>query len=69
MRWRIVMEDHYTGCQHSTPFVLNGLRSSFSVMQYTSDVIVVPYCMNFTISTPFLSQKTVPISFLADKFA
>jgi hypothetical protein len=36
-------------------------------MQYTSDFIVVPCCMNSTISTPFLSQKTVAISFLADK--
>jgi hypothetical protein len=42
------------------------LRSSFRVLHYTSDAIVVPCCMNFTISTPFLSQKTVAISFLAD---
>jgi hypothetical protein len=34
-------------------------------MQYTCDVIVVPCCMNTTISAPFLSQKTVVISFLA----
>jgi hypothetical protein len=27
--------------------------------QYTSDVIVVPCCMNSTISTPLLSQKIV----------
>jgi hypothetical protein len=36
------------------------------VSQYTSDVIVVPCCMNSTISTPFLSQKAAAISFLAD---
>jgi hypothetical protein len=35
-------------------------------LQYTSDVTVVPCCMNSTISTPFLSQKTVAISFLGD---
>jgi hypothetical protein len=38
-----------------------------SVSQYTSDVIVIPYCMNSTISAPFLSQKTVAISFLAGR--
>jgi hypothetical protein len=38
----------------------------FSVLQYTSDVIVVHYCMNSTISTPFLSQKIVAIIYLAD---
>jgi hypothetical protein len=32
--------------------------------KYTSGVIMVPCCMNSTISTPFLSQKT-DISFLA----
>jgi hypothetical protein len=41
-------------------------RSFFSVSQYMSDVTVVRCCMNFTISTPFLYQKTVAISFLAD---
>jgi hypothetical protein len=39
----------------------------FSVSQYTSDVIVVPCFMNSTISTPFLSQKTATIGFLAGK--
>jgi hypothetical protein len=38
----------------------------FSVSKYTSDVIVVPYCMNFTISTPYLSQETVAFIFLAE---
>jgi hypothetical protein len=55
--------------QHSTSFVLNGpMQFIFSVLQYTCDVIVTPYCMNATISTPFLSQKTVVISFLVDTF-
>jgi hypothetical protein len=27
---------------------------------------VIPCCMNSTISTPFMSQETVAISFLAD---
>jgi hypothetical protein len=36
-----------------------------SVLQYTSDVIVVSCWMNSTISTPFLSQKTIAINFLA----
>jgi hypothetical protein len=38
----------------------------FSVSQYTSDVIVVPCCMNSTITTPFLSRNTVSISFPTD---
>jgi hypothetical protein len=43
------------------------LRRFLVLFQYTSDVIVIPRCMNSTISTPFLSQKTDAISFLADK--
>jgi hypothetical protein len=38
-----------------------------SVSQYTSDITVVPCCMNSTISTLFLSQKTGVISFLAGR--
>jgi hypothetical protein len=37
----------------------------FSVLQYSSDITVVPCCINSTISTPFLSQETVAISFVA----
>jgi hypothetical protein len=33
---------------------------------YTSGVTMVPCCMNSTVSTPFLSKKTVAIRFLAD---
>jgi hypothetical protein len=36
------------------------------VSQYTGDVIVVPCCMNSTISTHSLSQETDAISFVAD---
>jgi hypothetical protein len=43
------------------------LCSFFNVSQYTSDIIVVPCCMNSTISSPFQSQKTVTISFLAGR--
>jgi hypothetical protein len=42
------------------------LGSFFSVSQYTSDVSVVPLCINSSISIPFLSQETDAISFLAD---
>jgi hypothetical protein len=38
----------------------------FNVSQYTCDVIVVSRYMNSIISTPFLSQNTIVISFLAD---
>jgi hypothetical protein len=44
-------------------FVLNGPTQFF---QYTSDFIVVPCCINSTMSTPILPQKTVAITFLAD---
>jgi hypothetical protein len=60
------MEVHYTGCQHSTPFDLNGSTQFFSILQYTSVVIVVSCCLNSTISA-FLSQKTVAVSFLAGR--
>jgi hypothetical protein len=60
------MEEHYTGCQQSTPFVLHGPTQFVSVSQYTSDVTVVPCCMNYTISTTFPSQKIGVIRFLAD---
>jgi hypothetical protein len=66
MRTHIVMGEHYTRCQHSTPFILNGPTQFFNVSQYTSVITVAPCCMNSTISTPSLSQRTHAISFLAD---
>jgi hypothetical protein len=35
MRTRTVMEEHYTGCQQSTPFVLNGPTQFFLVFPNT----------------------------------
>jgi hypothetical protein len=47
MQTHIFMEEHYTICQHSMPFVQNGPMQFFSsVSQYTSNVIAVPCCMN-----------------------
>jgi hypothetical protein len=68
MRTLIVMEEHYIGCQYFTSFVQEWTYVAFLVFrkQYTSNIIVVPRCMNSTIRTDFLSQKTVAISFLAD---
>jgi hypothetical protein len=43
------------------------LRSLFGASQYTYNVIVVPSCINYTISTSLLSQKTDAISFLAGR--
>jgi hypothetical protein len=63
----IVMEEHHTGCQHSMPFGLNGTMQFFFntvCTQCTCD-IVVPCCVNSTISTRFQSQGTVAFSFLA----
>jgi hypothetical protein len=39
------------------------LLSVFSVSQGTSDVTVIPCCMNSTVSTPFLSRKQLPSAF------
>jgi hypothetical protein len=64
---RIFMMEHYTGCQHSTPFVLNDPRHFVSVSQYTSDVIVAPCCTNSIISIPFLSQKKLLSAFWQTK--
>jgi hypothetical protein len=62
MQTCIVMKEHYPGCHHSTPFVLNGPAQFFlCVLQYIYDIVVVPCCMNSTISTPFVPQKTVII--------
>jgi hypothetical protein len=58
---------HYTVFQHTMSFVLNDPTQFLCVSQYTSHNIVVPYCMNSTISTPFLSQKTVAINQLSGK--
>jgi hypothetical protein len=66
MRTRIVMEKHCTGCQHSAPIFWMTL-SSFFVSQCTSHVTVVPCCIKSTISTPFLSQKSVATSFLSGR--
>jgi hypothetical protein len=67
MRTRVVMKEHNTERQHSTPFVLNGPTQFFNVSQCTSDVTAFPCCMNPTISTPFVSKKTIAISFLAGR--
>jgi hypothetical protein len=57
---------HHMSAFHTFCSKWLALRSFFSVLQHTCDIIVVPFCMNSAISTPFLSQKTVAISFLAD---
>jgi hypothetical protein len=58
------MEEYCTGCQHSTPFVLNG-HMQFSLV--IRNAIVASCCMNSTFGAPFLSQKTGAISFLAGR--
>jgi hypothetical protein len=63
----IIMEEHYTDVNIHNFLFWMALHSFFcSVLQHTSDVTVVSCCMIPTISTSFLSQKTVSISFLAD---
>jgi hypothetical protein len=67
MQTSIVMEEHYTGVSNPHLLFWMALCSFFSLSQYTCDVIVVPYCMNSTISIPFMSQKTVPICRLSGR--
>jgi hypothetical protein len=43
------------------------VHSFISVSQYTSDVIAVSCYLNSTISTYFLSQKTVAVTYLAGR--
>jgi hypothetical protein len=57
---------HQMSALHASCSQWPALHSFFSVLQYTFDVILKFCCMNITISTPFLSQKTVTISFLTD---
>jgi hypothetical protein len=64
----IIMEQHYTRCEHTTLSFWIVLHNFFNVLQYTYEVIVFPYCMISTISTPFMSRKTVAIGFLADAY-
>jgi hypothetical protein len=67
MQKRVVMEAHYTVCQHSTPYIPNGPTQFYLVFHSTVlSYVVVPCCMNSNINTSFLSQKTDAISFLAD---
>jgi hypothetical protein len=50
-----------------TPFVQNCPTQFFYCFaSNTPDITFVPCCMYSTISTPFLPQKTVAISFLVD---
>jgi hypothetical protein len=68
MRMGFVMMEHYTVCQHSTFLISVALQNIFfSVSQLASIGIVAPCCMNPTFATPFLSHKTVSISFRAGK--
>jgi hypothetical protein len=69
MPTHIVIEKHCAGYQRSMPFVLSGPIQFFLVLhtQYTFDIILFPCCMNSAICTPFLSQKTVVISFLTGR--
>jgi hypothetical protein len=39
MKTSIIIDVHYTGCQHSTPFILNASRQLFLVFR----CIVVPW--------------------------
>jgi hypothetical protein len=57
---------HWMAAFHALCSAQPALHSSFSVSQYTSG-IVMPCCINSTLSMPLLSKKTVAISFLADR--
>jgi hypothetical protein len=68
IRTCMIMVEHYIRCQHSMPFSSwMALHCLFSVLQYTSDLIVVPCYMNFAINIPLLSQEMAAITFLASR--
>jgi hypothetical protein len=75
--WRNVQEDgilhshrrdnlksYYSGCQYSKSCFINGRRRITHISQYALGDTEVPHCMNSTVSTSYLSEKTVPISFV-----
>jgi hypothetical protein len=62
-----VMEEHSPDVSIPGLLFWMVLSTYFSVSQHTADVTVISCCMNSTISSPFLFQKTAAISFLADK--
>jgi hypothetical protein len=60
-------EKHYVRDQHFKPLVLSvAINIFFSQCKSDYLIIVVPSCVNCSISTPLLSQKTDAINFLAD---
>jgi hypothetical protein len=65
MRRRIIMEEHYTGCQHSNIW-FEWPYAVVLILRIHFWRITFPCYMNYTISTLFLSQKTVSVSCLAD---
>jgi hypothetical protein len=52
MQMCTVMDEHYTACQHSMPFVLNGPMQFFECFSIHCDIILVPCCMNSTFPVP-----------------
>jgi hypothetical protein len=61
-------EEHYTKCQHSALFVLNGLHNLFNVSHYTSDIIFFLLPHEFQHQHSFPVPATVAISFLAGRY-
>jgi hypothetical protein len=65
MRTRIVMEEHCSLCQHSTPFVMNGSTQFFQCFAIHFWRYCGPFLHEFNINTPFLScpRKHLPSAF------
>jgi hypothetical protein len=65
MWMHVVMEERYTGGQHSMPLFWMALRNFFCYFQCTSD-IMVPCWLDSTTNTPLLYQKAVAINLAYD---
>jgi hypothetical protein len=60
------MEEYYTGCQHSTPFVMNGPKQ---ILVFRNTILMLLLSLFAGIPPSALlscHKKTVAISFLAD---
>jgi hypothetical protein len=59
----ILVEEHNSRYQHSTPCFWMAIHSYLSVLRYTCDIIVAPCCMNSTISTLSCPRKQFSLAF------
>jgi hypothetical protein len=62
IRMGIAMDEHFTGCQHSTPFVLNGSTQIFLLFHHTPLTSLWPLVARIPPSPPPLLSFPVPVN-------